>query len=262
MRPLRLSLLQDDPVWEQPDENLHRLEKCISAAGSTDLLILPEMFNSGFSMNPARFADEFSPKTLEWMKRISIEFGIALCGSMAVPLGDGRYANRLLLVREGKTVLTYDKRHGFSLAGESSVYQNGKEPAFYDFNGWNISFFVCYDLRFPAWCRQTDLSGRPADLMVFPANWPSKRIDAWSSLLKARAIENVCYVAGVNRVGSDANQIEHNGFSAVYDYAGKALLRLSESPGLLHVQLDASPMNAFRKAMRFLDDRDDFVVKP
>ncbi len=261
MKPiLRVTLVQDAPIWEKPEPNLVRLEKLIRSGSSADLIVLPEMFNSGFSMRPALFARESADRTLEWMKRLSLETGAALCGSIALPVDENRFANRLFLVRDGNIVLTYDKRHGFSLAGEQEVYQSGHQSAFYDLDGWNVSFFICYDLRFPAWCRQTDAKGRPADLMVFPANWPSRRIDAWSSLLKARAIENLCFVAGVNRVGIDGNQVEHEGRSAILDYAGKTMVTLSENPGLLHAQIDFSAMERFRQAMRFLDDRDNFSV--
>ncbi|MBI1315436.1 nitrilase family protein [bacterium] len=259
MKALRLALVQDCPLWEQPEANLARLETRIRGIRHADLIVLPELFSTGFSMHPERFGAVNETLGLTWMQRMSLKTGAALCGSLAVPDAEGGWRNRLYFVEGGSVTAYYDKRHSFGLAGEQRVYRSGNRYVQVRWRSWNIALFVCYDLRFPAWCRQTDVAGTPADMMVFVANWPQKRIEAWTALLRARAIENQCFVAGVNRVGPDGNDVAHNGQSALVDYAGRTVVSLSESEGVLRAALSLEPLRAFRGALPFLEDRDRFT---
>jgi len=259
MSALRIALVQDHPIWERPEANLERLEARIQGIRNSDLIVLPELFSTGFSMHPERFGEANLQFGLPWMQRLSLKTGAALCGSLAVPDEAGHWRNRLYFVEGGAVTAVYDKRHSFGLAGEQQVYRSGNRYVQLRYQSWNIALFVCYDVRFPAWCRQTDAMGTPADLMIFVANWPTERIEAWNTLLRARAIENQCFVAGVNRVGPDGNGVDHCGRSALVDYTGRLVLSLAESEGVLRATLHPDPLLDFRRALPFLEDRDHFT---
>ena len=256
MNNLKVSLIQTDLEWENPDSNLERFSKLIQQIGATDLVILPEMFPTGFSMNPQANYEETGGKALLWMQETALERGIAICGSVIVKDGEAYY-NRLYFVRENGEYSIYDKKHLFTLAGEEKIYTGGASKLILDYKGWKITPLICYDLRFPVWSRNVEES----DLMIYVANWPERRSDAWKTLLKARAIENMCYVVGLNRIGNDGNGVYHSGDSAVHNELGEMISDIE--PGTETVEtyvLDKSRVVESRKRFNFLNDRDAFQI--
>ena len=257
MDHLRVSLVQADLVWEDKEANLEKLARMVDQIDETDLIVLPEMFPTGFSMRPDALFDDVEGESLQWMRKLAKTKNSAVCGSVIVEVG-GNYFNRLYFVKPSGDYQKYDKRHLFTLAGEEKVYTSGNERILIDWRGWKILPYVCYDLRFPVWCRNVE----EADLMVFVANWPERRRDAWKTLLKARAIENMCYLVGVNRVGADGNDVMHSGDSAVYDELGKVIGAPEPfKEELVTVVLDRENMLRSRQRFSFLADRDQFEVK-
>lgn len=259
MEELKITLVQSDLFWENPSKNLEKLESSIlNCTDIGDLIILPEMFSTGFSMKPASFSSSVSPQEipLAWMKKIASKFDAAICGSL-ISEENSNYYNRLFFVLPNGEFHIYDKRHLFSLAGEEKVYSPGKGKLILEFKGWKINPLVCYDLRFPVWCR----NNQEVDLILFVANWPERRSEAWKSLLKARAIENMCYVAGVNRVGEDGNGIYHSGDSSVFNSLGKLISNIPEKLEATEtICLNKKEMLEARKRFGFLNDRDNFKV--
>lgn len=258
METLRISLVQIALFWEDASANLQYLEDLIArelSQGKTDLIILPEMFTTGFSMNASALAEPMDGGSVQWMTRMAETYNCALAGSVII-LDNDRYVNRFLLVDPGGVIDMYDKRHLFTLAGEHKVYQPGNERKVISYKGWRLCPQICYDLRFPVWSRN-DLD---YDLLLYVANWPVMRIAAWDALLKARAIENLCYVAGVNRTGTDGNGFEHSGHSAVYDALGGQLQYTEASGVILHQELRKDHLTEVRSRLRFLQDRDEFEV--
>ena len=211
---MRISTVQSSLVWENVDANLQSFEEKISnLKNQTDIIVLPEMFTTGFSMHPERLAESFNDsKTIDWMKRMAAKINAAVCGSIIIE-ESGNYFNRFIWAAPDGEIEYYDKRHLFTLAGEHKPYKAGEKKLIIDYKGWKICPLVCYDLRFPAWCRNSE----DFDIQVFVANWPNKRSHHWKSLLLARAIENQCYVVGVNRVGKDANDLEYSGDTSIID---------------------------------------------
>lgn len=255
---LHLALVQTALFWENPDENLVSLsQKIASLPGHVQLVVLPEMFSSGFTMNPGAVAEPMNGKTVTWMRETAQNKHIALVGSLVIE-ENNRYYNRLIFAHPSGKIEQYDKRHLFTLAGEDKVYSPGGKRLIIAYEGWRICPLVCYDLRFPVWSRNTE----NYDLLIYVANWPKPRIDAWNGLLKARAIENMCYTTGVNRVGTDANQHEYSGHSAVYDALGRVVVapQIDEEKIILTV-LDKKPLQAIRGKLKFLDDQDAFTLK-
>jgi len=202
MNTLKLTLLQADLIWESRKANLLLFDKLLADITETDLILLPEMFSTGFSMKPKSLWDSPEGETFDWLKKKAEEKQAAISGSVIIK-DEGHYYNRLYFVTPEGEYYTYDKKHLFTLAGEEKVYSSGKEKLTLEYKGWKITPLICYDLRFPVWCRNAEHS----DLMYFVANWPERRAMPWSSLLKARAIENMCYVAGLNRVGDDGEGV-------------------------------------------------------
>ena len=251
MQDLRVVLVQPDLIWESPRANLEQFDRMLGSVEECDLVVLPEMFATGFSMNPQSVAVTMQSDILSWMLNHSHNF--ALCGSLAIE-EKGQFFNRFLCAHQGRIVAQYDKRHLFAYAKEDQHYQAGNQVIQIEFKGWSIAPFVCYDLRFPAWIRQT----AEVDLMLFVANWPSKRQWAWNSLLTARAIENQCYVLASNRVGVDGNGIAYQGDSQAISMAGETLASLRAESGIIRVTLDKGELQAFRAQFPFLDDRDSF----
>ena len=193
---LKIALLQSNLVWENPIQNRINFSKKIeSITESVDIIILPEMFTSGFTMNATAVAETMTGETISWLLTSAKKNNCAIMGSLVI-LEDSTYYNRCVFVEPDGKISTYDKRHTFTLAGEHKVYKTGTEKIIIDFKGWRICPLVCYDLRFPVWARNTD----NYDLLIYVANWPKPRINAWDALLKARAIENMSYCIGVNRV--------------------------------------------------------------
>jgi predicted amidohydrolase len=223
---------------------------------STDLVVLPEMFSSGFTMAPQAVAEAPGGAVHQWLQSLSATLGFAICGSIAVQ-DKGQYYNRFLWAEGGRLKQVYDKRHLFRMAGEHKVYSPGKGHGLIVFKGWRIAPFVCYDLRFPIWCR----SGDAAHLQLYVANWPAARVDAWDKLLMARAIENLCYVAGVNRVGEDGKAIAYSGHSAVIDFKGNAIAQAVEhQEEVLLVRLSMPKLKEFRRKFPAHLDADPFEI--
>ncbi|WP_179009783.1 amidohydrolase [Winogradskyella forsetii] len=252
---LKVALIQTDLVWENPEENRRLLnDKIDTISTGVDLVVLPEMFTSGFTMNPTSVAETMDGKTLKWLKTKAKEKQVAIMGSLVISENNNFY-NRMVCVEPSGNMTHYDKRHTFTLAGEHEVYSAGTEKVIFNYKGWKICPLVCYDLRFPVWARNVE----DYDLLIYVANWPKIRIDAWDALLKARAIENMVYCIGVNRVGLDGNQYEYSGHSAAYDVLGKRIDTISESEIATEiVTLEKDSIEKYRKKLNFLNDRDDF----
>ncbi|MCR5861265.1 amidohydrolase [Flavobacterium sp. J372] len=250
---MKISLIQTALAWENPVENKNHFTQLIDTIHETDLIILPEMFSTGFTMNAAAVAEPMDSETVTWMKQLSAEKNCAVTGSVVIE-EDGKYYNRLLFVEPGGTIRTYDKRHLFTLAGENKTYTKGVNRTIIEYRGWKICPLVCYDLRFPVFSRNTE----DYDLLLYVANWPEPRIAAWDVLLKARAIENMCYVAGVNRIGQDNNGHNYPGHSVVIDYLGHALGEAHEEEMVLTIVLRKDLLNDTREKFGFLNDRDSF----
>lgn len=256
-KELKIALVQSSLVWEHPGENRNRLSKIIGQISSeVDLIVLPEMFTTGFTMSPAHILHDEGEKSVQWMIDLAKRKNAALVGSM-VFYEAGQYYNRLWFVEPNGNTGSYDKRHTFTLAGEDMVYTPGEKRLLIDFRGFRFCPLICYDLRFPVWARNTE----NYDVLIYVANWPEKRINAWDALLRARAIENMAYTVGVNRIGTDNNGHHYSGHSAIYDVLGD-LLVFSDAETVLYATLDKGHIAEQREKLRFLDDRDlfDFLV--
>lgn len=253
---MKISLIQTSLVWENAQSNRDNFERLINSIEEpTDIILLPEMFSTGFTMEPATLAEGMDGETVQWMKTMAAAKDCAVAGSIVVKEND-KYYNRFLFVLPEGEIKTYDKRHLFSLAGENKAYTNGVDRLIIDYRGWKICPLVCYDLRFPVFSRNTE----DFDLLLYAANWPQPRINAWDILLKARAIENMCYVAGVNRMGQDNNGHNYPGHSQVADFLGANVVEPSENEGVFTVKLDKESMLETRKRLDFLSDRDNFSL--
>lgn len=257
MSALNVYLIQTALNWENPAANRARLQWHMGQTTAGSLVVLPEMFGTGFTMNPQEWAESMDGETVQWMKALSADRMI--CGSLAI-VENNCFYNRFLAIFRGEIVAQYNKRHLFSYAGENESYSPGEETCVFQFQGWEIAPFVCYDLRFPAWIRKTLASGTASipQCLLFVANWPSARIAAWDALLKARAIENQAYVVAVNRVGNDGKGIAHNGHSQVLRFDGDYLLPPHEREGLAHVVLEKGPLEQYRSKYPFWLDADGF----
>lgn len=268
MSSLTLSLIQTHLYWEDRPANLAHLEQKIrSIDAPTELVVLPEMFSTGFSMKPAFFAETMDGDTLSWMRRVAAEKRIVLTGSFMVKEGDV-YFNRLVWMLPNGQYGHYDKRHLFAFAGEDAHYAAGGKRLVASVKGWKVLLLVCYDLRFPVWSRQAmkpDASGvlHPEyDLIIYVANWPERRSHAWKTLLQARAIENQCYVAAVNRVGEDGHGIHHSGDSMLVDPMGEILATQSGTEWVYTHTLHKEPLEEIRRNLPFLKDADSFHIEP
>lgn len=249
---LNIALIQSHLLWENPGANRKMFDQKIEGIpNEVDLIVLPEMFTTGFTMNPQSIPKEEKSKTIEWMQDWANRKDAAIVGSIVNP-ENGQFYNRLWFVHPNGTS-NYDKRHTFTLAGEDKVYKAGKTKEIITYHGFTISPMICYDLRFPVWARNIE----DYDILVYVANWPKPRISAWDTLLKARAIENMAYCIGVNRVGLDGLGHEYSGHSAVYDVLGNQLA-YSEKEEVIYSTLSKAHITAQREKLRFLEDRDEF----
>ena len=257
MKDLTVTVVQADLHWEDVSANLDSFtQKLNSHSVKTDLIILPEMFNTGFSMEARKLAERMDGRTMSWMADIADEKDAAIAGSLIIE-EDGKYYNRFIWMHPGGMYQTYDKRHLFTMAGEHHHYTKGEERLKIKYKGWRISPMICYDLRFPVWSRNNGFF----DLLIYVANWPDKRSYDWSTLLAARAIENQSYVIGVNRVGDDANGHHYSGHSAIIDPGWhKVLWQQVESEEIYTHTLSAEHLLTVREKLPFLPDRDDFVI--
>ena len=251
------AIIQTSLIWENPNENRSLLEEKINSISQyVDLIVLPEMFTSGFTMNPKAVAQTMQGETISWLQELAKEKNLAITGSLVIE-ENGNYYNRLVFVFPDGEIQHYDKRHLFTLAGEDKVYTAGKEKLTIEYKGFKICPLICYDLRFPVFSRNVE----EYDLLIYVANWPKPRINAWDILLKARAVENMCYVIGVNRFGFDENNHEYIGHSQGIDYLGNNLIEPQEKEGIFIVELNKEKLLETRKKLTFLDDKDDFEIR-
>ena len=253
---LKTALIQTELSWENPNENKALLQEKINAISQyVDLIILPEMFTSGFTMNPKNVAQTMQGDAISWLKETAKNKDCAITGSLVIE-ENGNYFNRLVFVFPTGEIQTYDKRHLFTLAGEEKVYKAGKDKLIVEYKGFKICPLICYDLRFPVFARNVE----DYDVLIYVANWPKPRVNAWDILLKARAVENMSYVIGVNRVGIDANNLEYVGHSQAFDFLGNYIQEPQEIEGVFIVELDKNEMLETRKKLNFLNDRDKFQI--
>lgn len=261
IKDLTISLVQVDLHWHDPTANLAQLANLLASAlpgpGLTDLIVLPEMFTTGFSMEAVTQAEVYPGPTLAWMRVQAAHYGAVVTGSVLTQEGES-YLNRLLWVRPDGTHSCYDKRHLFRLAGEQEVYTAGTKQLLEEWRGWRIRPLICYDLRFPVWSRNDQYD--PYDLLLYVANWPQARAEIWKALLRARGIENLAYVAGVNRLGIDGLGHEYAGYSALLDMHGEYIAQAGNMQTVLTHTLQAAPLQAYRAQMPFLQDADDFSL--
>ena len=256
---LTFSLIQSKIFWENKEANLAMLEeKIIGIQEKTQVVILPEMFSTGFSMQPNLFAETMQGETINWMKKVAALKRIILTGSIMIE-EDGNYYNRLIWMLPNGQIGHYDKRHCFAYANEDKHYKAGTQKKIAVVNGWKINLQICYDLRFPVWVRQqkNDLF----DVILYVANWPQKRSYAWKSLLIARAIENQCYVVAVNRVGKDGNDIEYSGDSMVINPLGDILYCKQNDEDIFTITLDKTSVEEIRNKFPFWKGADDFALR-
>ena len=254
---LSIGFIQADLYWENADANLAMFEEEIwQLKDETDVIILPEMFTTGFSMDAARLAEPMKTRTFRWMKQIAAQRESLVIGSYIIK-EQTTYRNRLFCVYPDGQYQYYDKRHLFSLAGEDEQYTAGDTRLIVDWKGWRIMPLICYDLRFPVWSRSQDYE---YDLLVYIANWPTPRVNAWDTLLQARAIENQCYVAGVNRIGEDGYGAKYNGHSAIVDYLGEYVCTPQDERQLAVASIDQAPMKSFREKYNFQKESDRFTI--
>lgn len=257
---LTITLVQSTLAWEDADANLNHFTGLLNPVSCTDIIVLPEMFTTGFSMKPELLAEESYTKGLAWMMKTAAEKAVVLCGSMMCREGD-KYYNRLVWMPPNGQFLTYDKRHLFTLGDEHSHYSPGQTSFVVEYKGVKIKPLICYDLRFPVWSRNVMQKNEPVyDLLIYVANWPERRIMHWEKLLQARAIENVCYVAGVNRIGNDGNGMAHNGRSMFCNYKGEPTMLTDNETCLASFTVDTEELNGYRKAFPALGDGDTFTL--
>jgi len=256
MSALKTLLVQAQLDWKEPAHNRDHLESLLeSAEQRLDLAVLPETFTTGFLGDTDLAAEDMAGPTVEWMRKMAARYSCAVTGSAVIVEQDQRY-NRLLFATPDGNVEYYDKRHLFAYGGENRRYTAGTERVIVNYLGWRINLQICYDLRFPAWCRNRD----DYDMMLLVANWPSKRVKHWSSLLEARAIENQSYVIGVNRVGEDGNGFRYPGCSVVHDPAGAAIAELGDEENCHLVELDLGLVKKTRSDFPFQADADNFKI--
>lgn len=253
---IELALIQTTLAWHDPAANREHFQAVLEQARGADLVILPEMFTTGFSMESAELAEPEDGPSSIWLREQAQGIGAVICGSLIIQAADGSYRNRLLWARPDGSFAYYDKRHLFRMAGEHKHYSAGDQQVVFDLKGWRVRPLICYDLRFPVWSR--DAGG--TDLLLYTANWPGARRQHWNRLLPARAIENLCYVAAVNRVGEDGKGHGYTGDSQVLDFQGEALLTAGEDDGVFRTQLSSEALNAYRERFPAYLDADVFTL--
>ena len=267
MKDLRIALIQTDLYWEDIAANLKMFdEKIHSIKEEIDLIALPEMFSTGFSMSVEKLAEPMDGSAVKWLRQAAVQKNCVVVGSlMLYDEIDGvkKYYNRMVWMKPDGQYESYDKRHLFSLSSEPKEYTAGEKRLIQNINGWNICPMICYDLRFPVWARNAINENRETsyDVLLYSANWPDRRATAWKTLLQARAIENQCYVIGVNRIGDAADGMHHSGDSSVIDSLGNILYRKENEPDIAIVQLNYEEMVKVRRQLPFLKDADEFELK-
>jgi omega-amidase len=263
---LTITGIQSDLKWENVPANLEQFEKKIMGMPQyTEVVVLPEMFSTGFSMQPAGLAESMQGRTIQWMKKISAQRKVILTGSLIIeeqdPVGRKRYYNRLVWMQPDGQYGFYDKRHRFAYAGEHKEFTAGSKRLIASVKGWKINLQVCYDLRFPVWARQQSQAEAPEyDVLIYVANWPDRRVHAWKTLLQARAIENQCYVVGINRVGYDGPNNYHTGESMVVGPLGEVIHQAKSEEEIFTVTLDKTQLEDVRSKLPFWKDGDGFQL--
>ena len=251
---IKVTLIQSDIIWEDKISNLKRYQEKIDKIESTDLIVLPEMFTTGFSMNPKDISETMNGETVQWMKDNASKMNSAVCGSIIIE-EDDKYFNRFIWVNPDGSIHHYDKKHLFSFAGENENYTPGSEKLIIEYKGWKICPLICYDLRFPVWSRNIEAY----DLLIYVANWPDKRKLAWKTLLTARAIENQCYVIGVNRIGKDIKNY-YSGDSSLINALGETLYTNSHIEEIYTTNISKYDLDKVRNQLPFLNDKDNFKI--
>ena len=254
---LNITLVQSNIFWKGKEKNFSHLNDLLEKIQKTDIILLPEMFNTGFCPADTSLSESMNGKTVNWMKELSKQNNCSVAGTLMI-VENHKVFNRLVWVSVSGETLTYDKYHLFSLINEQRYISKGQERLIIEEQGWKICPLICYDLRFPVFCR----NNVDYDILIYLANWPVKRIDAWGSLLKARSIENQCYTIGVNRVGEDGNGALFNGHSKVFDSFGKEIISATDNTeAVLQISLSLDDLKLKRRQMNFLQDRDDFTLQ-
>lgn len=254
---MKVALIQTHLIWENALENRsHLAQKITGFMEDVDLIVLPEMFSTGFTMDPKAVAETMQGETVVWLQHLAKAKNCAITGSLVIE-EEGNYYNRLVFVFPDGTIQHYDKRHLFSLAGENKAFTAGAEKLIVTYKGWKICPLICYDLRFPVYSRNAE----DYDLLIYVANWPEVRSQAWNSLLKARAIENMSYTIGVNRIGKDENGNSYSGDSQIIDAMGNFILEPHQSDAVFIVELDKKSQDRNRKKFGFLQDTDAFCLQ-
>lgn len=253
---LNLALIQSHLIWEDPEANRKMFDEKIEAISEDiDLIVLPEMFSTGFTMNPNHIDPSEGATTLKWMQKKAVEKNTAIVGSI-ICHEDGKNYNRLYFVYPDGEFKQYDKKHTFTLAGEDKVFNAGNSKTIIEFKDFKLFPLICYDLRFPVWARNVD----NYDALIYVANWPTPRIQAWDTLLKARAIENMAYCIGVNRIGTDGLGYDYSGHSAAYNVLGDKIV-FTDVEEIVYATLDKKHIDSTREKLKFLEDRDQFNLK-
>lgn len=256
MPTLAVTVIQAELCWHDAIRNREHFTAVIGGLQeATDLIVLPEMFTTGFSMDAPDLAESMDGDSVCWMRETAADCNAAVCGSLIIAQ-EQQFYNRFICAFPSGELHCYDKRHLFRLAGEQNHYAPGETLVTFELNGWRVCPMVCYDLRFPAWSRNRD----SYDLLLYVANWPARRHLAWETLLRARAIENLSYVAGVNRAGKDGNDIPYNGGSSIINYLGETLVDLGNRAGTATTVLDLDQLGAFRDRFAFHKDADSFTL--
>lgn len=255
---LRLALLQGPLVWHDVPANLHYFSQLLAGPEPVDLVLLPEMFNTGFSMDSASQAEAEMGPTTQWLLQQAQCLNAVVCGSLIIKVAEHDYRNRLIWARPDGSLAHYDKRHLFRMAGEHKYFCAGEQQLQVELKGWRIRPLICYDLRFPVWSRDA----QNTDLLFYLASWPAARRAAWNRLLPARAIENLCYVAAVNRTGTDHQGYTYSGDSQVLDFMGETLLDAADQEGAFYVSLSAGKLAEFKQKFPAYLDADPFVFAP
>jgi len=257
MSTLSVSIIQADLHWHEPAQNRAMFGAAIDAITEpTDLIVLPEMFTTGFSMDAPNLAEPVDGESVGWMREVAAAKNVSVCGSLIIADNDNYY-NRFFCVGPQGEQTTYDKRHLFRLADEHDHFAQGNDIVTFELNGFRICPMICYDLRFPVWTRNQDRY----DLLIYVANWPSRRHHAWQTLLRARGIENLSYCVGVNRVGTDGNDLPYAGGSAIIDYLGHDVADLGDTVGTATAILDLESLRKFRERFAFDKDADEFTLQ-
>ena len=253
---INIAIVQTSIKWEDTQGNLSNYEKIINLMKpNVDIIFFPEMFNTGFSMNVKKIAEKMGGKTVSWLQQNALRYNVSITATLAIEENKNFY-NRLVWVFPNGKIIFYDKRHTFTLAGESKVYTKGKARKIISYKGWKFLPQVCYDLRFPVWSRNDS----DYDVLFYLANWPTPRISHWKNLLVSRAIENMSYCIGVNIVGSDPEN-KYNGYSCIINPNGEHCIDMTEDETVIYYQLNKLKINDSRNSLNFLDDKDDFTLK-